>query len=84
MRTIENDRQWLRDAQRFSVFVDFDLPSADDRLGVRVGAQASVVVYTGGNWIMNSLAWGPCTPGTLMSAAGEATHRNMTRVIGAK
>ena len=55
--TIENDRQWLRDAQRFSVFVDFDLPSADDRLGVRVGAQASVVVYTGGNWIMNSLAW---------------------------
>ncbi len=55
--TIENDRQWLRDAQRFSVFVDFELPSADDRIGVRVGAQASVVVYTGGNWIMNSLAW---------------------------
>ena len=55
--TIENDRQWLRDVQRFSVFVDFDLPSEADRMGVRVGAQASVVVYTGGGWIMNSLAW---------------------------
>jgi len=55
--TIDNDRQWLRDAQRFSVFVDFELPSAADRMGVRVGGQASVVVYTGGSWIMNSLAW---------------------------
>jgi len=28
--TIENNRQWLRDAQRFSVLVDFELPSAAD------------------------------------------------------
>lgn len=55
--TIDNDRQWLRDAQRFSVFIDFELPSETDRMDIRVGGQASVVVYTGGNWIMNSLAW---------------------------
>ena len=55
--TIDNDRQWLRDAQRFSVLVDFELPSADDRQGIRVGAQASVIVYTGGGFLFNSIAW---------------------------
>ncbi len=55
--TIDNDRAWLRDAQRFSVLIDFDLPSEGDRLGIRVGAQASVIVYTGDGWIMNALAW---------------------------
>lgn len=55
--TIENDRQWLRDAQRFSVLVDFELPSAEDRQGIRVGAQASVIVYTGGGFLFNSIAW---------------------------
>ena len=54
--TIENNRQWLRDAQRFSVLVDFELPSESDRLGMRVGAQASLVVYTGGGWIMNGIS----------------------------
>ncbi len=52
--TIENDRAWLRDAQRFSVLVDFELPDAEDRLGIRIGAQASVKVYTSGNWIFNA------------------------------
>jgi multidrug resistance efflux pump len=55
--TIENDRAWLRDAQRFSVLIDFELPEESDRQGIRIGAQASVVVYTGGSFIMNSLAW---------------------------
>jgi multidrug resistance efflux pump len=55
--TIDNDRQWLRDAQRFSVQVEFQLPDARDRLGMRVGAQTSVLVYTGGNWIFNGLGW---------------------------
>lgn len=55
--TIENDRQWLRDAQRFAVLVDFELPSAEDRQGIRVGAQASVIVYTGGGFLFNSIAW---------------------------
>ena len=55
--TIENDRQWLRDAQRFAVLVDFELPDAKDRMGIRVGAQASVIVYTGGGFLFNSIAW---------------------------
>ncbi len=55
--TIDNDRQWLRDAQRFSVLIDFELPSAEDRLGIRVGAQASVIVYTGGGFLFNPIAW---------------------------
>ena len=55
--TIDNDRQWLRDAQRFSVQVEFRLPEARDRLGMRVGAQASVIVYTGDSFIFNALGW---------------------------
>lgn len=55
--TIDNDRQWLRDAQRFSVLIDFELPDAEDRQGIRVGAQAAVIVYTGGGFLFNSLAW---------------------------
>jgi multidrug resistance efflux pump len=53
--TIENDRQWLRDAQRFSVLVDFEIPNTADRHGIRVGAQASVIVYADSGWIMTLL-----------------------------
>ena len=53
--TIDNDRQWLRDAQRFSVLVDFDLPSTEDRTGIRIGAQASVIVYADSGWIMTTI-----------------------------
>jgi len=52
--TIDNDRAWLRDAQRFSVIVDFELPSARERLGIRIGAQASVIVYTGDGFLFNT------------------------------
>jgi multidrug resistance efflux pump len=51
--TVENDRQWLRDAQRFPVQVEFQLGERSERLGIRVGSQASVVVYTGDNWLFN-------------------------------
>ncbi|NOR66118.1 MAG: HlyD family efflux transporter periplasmic adaptor subunit [Woeseiaceae bacterium] len=51
--TIENDRQWLRDAQRFPVQVEFHLGERSKRLGIRVGSQASVIVYTGENWLFN-------------------------------
>ena len=54
--TIENSRDWIRDAQRFSVLVDFELPNERDRLGIRVGAQASMVVYTGDSWVMNTIS----------------------------
>jgi multidrug resistance efflux pump len=53
--TIENDRNWLRDSQRFSVLVNFDLPNADDRLGIRIGAQASVIVYTDDGFLFNTI-----------------------------
>lgn len=53
--TINNDRQWLRDAQRFSVLIDFEVDDMQDRLNLRVGAQASVMVYADSGWIMTLL-----------------------------
>ena len=53
--TIENSRDWLRQAQRFPVAVEFDATEAK-RLGkVRIGGQAEVMVYTGDNSVMNTL-----------------------------
>lgn len=51
--TIDNDRQWLRDAQRFPVQVEFELEKQSERLNIRVGSQASVIVYTGDHWLFN-------------------------------
>ena len=51
--TVDNNRQWLRDAQRFPVDVEFQLADRSQRQGIRVGAQASVVVYTSNNWLLN-------------------------------
>jgi len=53
--TIENDRSWLRDAQRFPVAIEFDRAQDMEKLGLRVGSQVSVVVYTGDNWLFNLL-----------------------------
>ena len=55
--TISNNRTWLREAQRFSVLLSFEMPEQQDRLGIRIGAQATVVVYTGSNPLFNALAW---------------------------
>lgn len=52
--SVDNNRQWLRDAQRFPVQIEFRLDNAEDRRAVRVGAQASVMAYTGNNWLFNS------------------------------
>ncbi|NIL95199.1 MAG: biotin/lipoyl-binding protein [Woeseiaceae bacterium] len=54
--TIDNQREWLRDEQRFAVIIDFELPSSADRMGIRVGAQASVMVLTGNSFLFNT--WG--------------------------
>ncbi len=51
--TVDNKRQWLRDAQRFPVDIEFQLNDRDQRRGIRVGAQASVIVYTGDSWLFN-------------------------------
>lgn len=54
--TIKNDADWLRESQRFTVLVDFKLaPGQGDEL-LKVGSQASVMVYTGEHWISNTLA----------------------------
>lgn len=53
--TIENDRSWLRDAQRFPVVIEFERKSDIENLGLRVGSQVSVIVYTGDNWLFNLL-----------------------------
>jgi multidrug resistance efflux pump len=55
--TIDNNRQWLRDAQRFPVVIDIDNLGSGNLAGVRVGSQSSVIVYTGDSWILNSIAW---------------------------
>jgi multidrug resistance efflux pump len=52
--TIENDKNWLRDSQRFPVLVDFDTETFRT-LGLRVGSQASVTVYTGDHPVLNPL-----------------------------
>ena len=53
--TIQNSRDWLRQAQRFPVAIEFDAAEAE-RLGrVRPGGQAEVMVYSGDNFVMNLL-----------------------------
>jgi multidrug resistance efflux pump len=54
--TIDNQRNWLRDAQRFPVLIDVETDKSAQQMGLRVGSQVSVVVYTGNNWLMNFLA----------------------------
>jgi len=66
--TIQNNRQWLRDAQRFPVVIDFDLP-IDDKRKLKVGSQASVIIYTGDGWLFNTLGKLYIRIGSLLSYA---------------
>ena len=55
--TIQNDKNWLRSAQRFPVLVEFELPRNEQRITpIKVGSQATVVVYTGKHPVSNVLA----------------------------
>jgi multidrug resistance efflux pump len=54
--TIQNDPNWLRDAQRYPVLIDFDLTHHQQARLLKVGSQASVVVYTGDNAVSGFLA----------------------------
>jgi multidrug resistance efflux pump len=49
--TVKSAQGWLRDPQRFPVIVGFDRKAASGLL--RVGGQADVIIYTGGNPILN-------------------------------
>lgn len=53
--TVQNDPSWLRSAQRYQVLIDFSLPLEDARR-LKVGSQATVVIYTGEHWLTNTLA----------------------------
>jgi len=54
--TINNNQGWLRAAQRYPVLIDFDFPLKQGKSGLRVGSQATMVVLTGSNPIINTLA----------------------------
>ena len=51
--TIKNDRKWLRDAQRYPVLIDFEVPRQDGNVLLKVGSQANVLVFTGENALFN-------------------------------
>jgi multidrug resistance efflux pump len=53
--TVENSRDWLRQAQRIPVTVEFDAAEIARLRGVRVGGQAEVLVYSGDHPLMNLL-----------------------------
>ena len=54
--TIQNDRDWLRQSQRFPVVVDFDVRQSDElRRQLRIGGQASVIVYSEGHGLLGLL-----------------------------
>ena len=53
--TVQNARDWLRNAQRFPVLIDFEDPAEATQLGARVGSQVNVLVYTGDHPILNPL-----------------------------
>lgn len=52
--SIQNNRKWLRDAQRFPVVIDFTM-SEEEMTRLRVGAQSSAMIYTSDNWLLNAL-----------------------------
>jgi len=54
--TIQNNRDWLRQAQRFPVRIDIDLEDSRELTGhLRIGGQASVVAFTEGHGVLNLL-----------------------------
>jgi multidrug resistance efflux pump len=54
--TVDNDRDWLRQAQRFPVIVGFDIARQEGLRGrLRVGGQASVMAFTQTDSLLNPL-----------------------------
>jgi multidrug resistance efflux pump len=52
--SISDKKGWLQDPQRFPVIISSDDPKVKDLY--RLGGQVDVVVYTGGNFILNTIA----------------------------
>ena len=54
--TVQNDRDWLRQSQRFTVVIGFDVDQKDElRRQLRVGGQASVMAYSEGHGLLKML-----------------------------
>jgi multidrug resistance efflux pump len=53
--TVQNNRDWLRQAQRIPVIVEIDRSESSKLHRVPVGGQADVLVYTGRHPILNAL-----------------------------
>ena len=66
--TINNNRQWLRDAQRFPVVIDFEM-SPEEMRKLKVGAQVTTLIYAGDSWILNTLGALYIRIGSLLSYA---------------
>ncbi len=56
--TIDNDRDWLRQSQRFPVVVSFKDDIAPEQLNqLRIGGQSSVIAYNEGSGAVAWLGW---------------------------
>lgn len=54
--TVENNRDWLRQSQRFPVVIGFDITQHEALRGqLRVGGQASVIAYSEGHGLLRLL-----------------------------
>jgi len=54
--TIQNDRDWLRQSQRFPVIIGFDTQQDEAlRRNLRIGGQASVIAYSEGTSVLKLL-----------------------------
>ena len=54
--SIQNDRDWLRQAQRFPIIIGFDVRQDDALKGqLRIGGQASVIAYSEGTSVLKVL-----------------------------
>jgi len=54
--TIQNDRDWLRQSQRFPVIIEFDVKQSGDLyMQLRIGGQATIISYTEGQNVLNFL-----------------------------
>ncbi|HDG9791635.1 TPA: HlyD family secretion protein [Raoultella planticola] len=51
--TVDNNRDWLRQAQRFPVKIAFAKEDTPPSTSLRVGGQADVLVYTSGSSLLN-------------------------------
>lgn len=55
--SVDNNRDWLRQSQRFPVLVRFDMHQEDELMAqLRIGGQASVMAYTEGAWMTRIFA----------------------------